>query len=289
MEQRQVGINLPESPYYCERIYPTYRDRFSMIWTLTRSCNFACPYDGPPPCDPYPIIDPDAIVERMQKVLPPKGRIIITGGEPLMVNRMIELCQKIGAIGWIIEMQTNFSVRTKEFIDATDPSYIERLSISVHAEERELKIKDGMKKLVEDMVYAKNKGFNVMPWYIDYPLIPTEQFMANCKMIYDAGIVPMRKRYLGVLNNIFYQGDTIWVQGKKCFAGYKGCAMWEDYSITVCEADRRLLGNLFGEVKFDDTYVVCRPQHCGCLGKELIADEYYDEFYKRYYGANHDK
>lgn len=283
MKRKDVGLDLPKSEVFKEREYTSYRDMLTFLWTITRSCNFECCYDGPPPKDPFPVIDAKAIARKLNK-LPKPFRAVLTGGETLLVPNIIELCQRIIDMGGIIEMQTNFSCNTKEFCDSVNSKYVDNLVISFHPDDR--RKFSSVEKFIHDLNYAKSKGFNIRIWNIDYPGWSIEKYLADCKVLHDAGFTPMRKRYLGVYNGVLHLGDTFYeCTGKKCHAGCKAFCMWEDYSITPCEADRTDLGNLFTGFKLYDTIMPCKIDHCGCMGRELIVDEYFDKYYQRCFGS----
>lgn len=271
-----------ESPYFIERIHADYRDRFTVIWLMTRKCNFLCDYCYQPEGEMTPFEIDDFIAKL--KELPQPIRIQITGGEPLIFPWMIEVCQKIGKIGGIIEFQTNFSLRTREFLDNVNPKDIELILISYHPVERERVIKNGIKKLIDDIHYAESKGFAYMIWHIDDPRISPEQYLADCKILYDAGITVVKQRYTG--NEGGGQiGNAIYVPGKLCRAGWRSMNVWENFDITPCDHDRTALGNLFTGYKLYDEPKHCQMSFCGCLGRELLIDTYYDEYYKREYGG----
>lgn len=278
----KMALELPKSNCYTERIFRDYRDGFTILWIPDSRCNFKCEYDYGPTfkCVDY---DMNRFIKEIGKIKP--YRVAITGGETLMVSNIIEICQRLGKLGIILEIQTNFSINAKEFVDATSSEYVEVLLMSYHAKERKIRIKDGIKKFIDDVSYAKKKGFTIQIFYIDYPGIPVEEFMNSCRVLYEGtGIIPMRKRYLGNVNGGFL-GDTLHLKGRRCRAGYKFFCLWNDFSMSPCEADRSNLGNLFtGYELFKEAYV-CPMEHCGCLGRELVIDEFYDDYYKRKYGG----
>ncbi len=276
-----MALELPKSEVYTERVYQNYRDKFTVLWVLTRKCNFDCEYDCQPEGD-CGEFDLERFVYELEK-FPRPFRIVITGGEPLLKSWMIDLCKRIGKFG-VIEMQTNFSVNVQKFIDAVSPEYIELIMTSFHPKAREKAVQDGVNKFIQDFLHAKSKGFNIKVWNIDYPKQTVEEFLKDCKVLYDAGIVPMRKRYIGNFGR-GYIGDSICLKGKKCNAGYGSVSIWENFDMTLCEADRTLVGNLFTGYTLYNEPVICKKEYCGCMGRELIIDEVYDEFYGRTFGG----
>lgn len=272
-------MDLPKSDLFTERKHRSYRDKFTIVWMITRKCNFKCAY-----CyGTHEESDTFEIKEFIKQIknVPQPFRIVVTGGEPFILPWMIEWCQEIGKIGGTIEMQTNFSLQTREFIDNTSPDYIEIIETSFHPSQRN---KEEKKKFVDDFFYARDKGFKIKTWLIDYPKLKPEEFLADCAWLHSNGIVPARKRYCGDEYGGGI-GDAIFVPNKKCLAGYKGVSLWENFDFSPCDHDRTVLGNLFTGFKFLDEPIKCQKQFCGCLGRELIVDKFYDEFYKKEFGA----
>lgn len=276
-------MDLPESPYYTERKYRSYRDKFTFPWMVFRDCNFDCAYCAK--TDEKPIsFNVDEFIEAAAKVFPGPYRIAITGGEPLMMPWMIELCRKIGEAGNSIEMQTNFSINAREFVDNMDPSYIDIIETSFHPDARVRWRSRAIEKFVENFLYARGKGFNITTWLIDDPRIGVAPFMSDCEWLCEHGIVPIRKRYMGDEGGGGV-GDAIWVQGKMCIAGYRGVCMWENFDITVCDHDRTVLGNLFTGVDLYGGPSPCNKPFCGCLGREWLVDKFHDDFYGQEFGG----
>ncbi len=281
-------MDLPESPYYTERIHRSYRDRFTVVWMVTRTCNFRCAYCYQPESegDPFEAVegaDIDKFIERLAK-LPQPIRIQITGGEATQFPWIIEVCQRIGAMGGVVELQTNFSIRPREILDNTDPSYMEYHLVSYHPRERERVVEGGIPKLIDDLLYAREKGFYFIVWHIDDPRGTPEQFLADCKILYDAGITPVRKRYTGPEGG-GQPGDAIELPKKVCRAGNAAVCLWENFDMSPCDHDRTVLGNLFTEWKFYEEPMPCDKPFCGCGGRELIVDKFYDSFFQKEFGG----
>lgn len=273
-------MNLPESPYYTEREFLNYRDKFTIQWMVTRACNFKCEYCYQPDTvrTPFKV---DDFIEKLKGV-PQPFRLVITGGEPLIFPWMIEVIQKVGNIGGTVSLQTNLSIQARELADNVSPGTVDIIQVSYHPRQRILPYT--VQNLIDDIHYLRKKGFNLTIWHIDYPKLTPEQFLSDCKILYDAGIVPVRKRYNGVYNENQYIGDSIFVEGKRCYAGYKAIAVWENFDISPCDHDRTVLGNLFTGFNLAEEPVICNKPFCGCLGRELIAEKIWDDYYKREFG-----
>ena len=276
-------MNLPPSPYYTERIHRNYRDMFTFVWLLTRDCNLKCKMCYQPDTKLTPF-NMDRFISKLDEFEKP-FRIQITGGEPLIFPWMIDCIQRIGKIGGKVELQTNFTLQVREVLDNTDPSYLEFILASYTPEERERVVPNGIQKFIDDFLYARSKGFNIMTWYVDDPRIPIEQYLANCKRLYDAGIVSVRKRYTGPEGG-GQPGDAIMnTKGWLCRAGYRYFIIWENFDITPCDHDRTLLGNLFTGYKLYDEPKPCEKPFCGCGGREVMVHKFYDDFFKREFGG----
>lgn len=211
-----------------------------------------------------------------------------------MLPWMIELCQKIGEVGNgnltgnTIEMQTNFSINAREFVTQTSPDYIDIIETSYHpAARRRWGGDDAIGNYAMDLVFARSRGFNATAWMIDDPRIGHDNFIEECKLLFDVGVTPIRKRYTGDECGS-HIGDAIYVPGKRCLAGYRGACMWENFDITVCDHDRTVLGNLFTGVDLRDGPAPCDKPFCGCLGREWLVDEYHDEFYGKTFGGEYE-
>jgi len=277
-------MDLPESPFFTERKYRSYRDKFTFPWMVFRDCNFDCAYCAKTDETRKPF-DVDEFVAAADKNLPHPYRIAITGGEPLMLPWMIELCQKIGEAGNTIEMQTNFSINAREFVDNVSPDYIDIIETSYHPAARRRWGGDAaIDRFIDDFNYAQEKGFNITTWLIDDPRIGPETFIEECELLHEYGITPIRKRYTGDECGS-HIGDAIYVPGKRCIAGYGGVCMWENFDITVCDHDRTILGNLFTGVDLRDGPMPCAKPFCGCLGREWLVDMYHDEYYNQDFGG----
>ena len=279
MQEKNVGIDLPKSHYYTERWFPNWRDRYTVNWMINRKCNFNCIYDIRPP-ESIINIDVDELVNRLREIQP--LRLVITGGEPLLRPELIEICQRVGEFG-ILEIQSNFSVGVRKLLDSINPKSIERFFTTYHPQER--KGEWTKKKFVEDVHYARNKGFKVDVFFVDFPDF-ADWFLDECKWLYEQGITPIRKRYNGDWKDIRYIGDAAVFKGKRCNAGHKMACMWEDFSLTWCDTGRSLLGNLMTEYKFLSFPVICPCEFCGCLGREALREEVWDEFYQCYFGSS---
>ena len=278
-------MDLPVSPYYTERVHRNYKDMFTIIWLLTRTCNFSCNY-----CvrtnDPLTPFDIDKFIEKLNE-LPKPFRLQITGGEPLIFSWITELINKVGRIGGVIELQTNFSLQVRELLDSVSPKVLEYILVSHHPAERVRIMGEGaIQKLIDDIKYARSKGFYVMIWNIDDPRIGVDQFMADCKVMYDAGITVVRKRYTGDEGG-GQAGDAVVgdLKGKRCLAGCKSFNMWENFDMTLCDTDRTPLGNLFTGYKLLEAPGICKAVFCGCGGRELVLDTYYDSYFKKEFGG----
>ena len=275
-------MNLPESPYYTERAHRNYRDMFTFVWLLTRDCNFKCPYCYRPsiPLTPF---DLDKFISKLDEFEKP-FRIQITGGEPLIFPWMIECIKKIGAIGGKVELQTNFSLQVRDLLDNTSPDYLEYILASYHPAERARVVPNGVQKFIDDILYARSKGFYVMTWNIDDPRISSEQFLADCKVLYDAGIIPVRKRYTGNEGGGQIGDAMMNTEHLKCRAGYRYFVIWENMDITPCDLHRNNLGNLFTGYKLNDAPRICGSSFCGCGGREIIIDKWHDPLYQKEFG-----
>ena len=276
-------MNLPKSPYYTERVHRDYKDMFTIVWMVTRACNFKCMYCYQPDTlnSDFKI---DELIGKLNE-LPKPFRIQVTGGEPLLFPWMIEFCQKVGKIGGKIELQTNFSLQVREFLDSTSPEYIEFILASYHPKERARVIPNGIQKFIDDILYAKSKGFTIMTWNIDDPRISPEQFLADCKVLYEASIVPVRKRYTGNEGGGQIGDAMLNSTGLRCEAGHRYFILWENFDITPCDHDRTPLGNLFTGYKLLDAPQPCPKPFCGCGGRELLVDKYYDDFFQKEFGG----
>jgi len=274
---------LPDSPFYTERKHRSYRDRFTMIWMVNRECNFQCAYcyGTHEVADEFNV---DEFIEKL-KTVPQPFRITLTGGEPMLKPWIIEVCQKVGEIGGKVELQTNMSLQFPDFADQASPEYVEIIETSFHPQARLLWGGDkALDDYVENFLHAQEKGFKTTTWMIDDPRIPADEFMKWAEWLYDRGIVPMRKRYCGDEGG-GQPGDALFVQGKTCSAGCGGVSLWENFDMSPCDHDRTVLGNLFTGFELYPEPRPCDKPFCGCLGRELLVEPVYDEYYKKEFGG----
>lgn len=260
----------------------------SLIWNMTRKCNFRCeycyfPHDNSPVTETLP-------VERITDFLDSTGRtwtVGMTGGEPFIYPGMVDICEALTE-NHFIGVDTNLSVSSKirEFAERIDPSRVEDLYVALHIEERE-RIK-GVPAFIKNAQLLMEKGFKVIVNYVVHPNL-LGRFQTDRHFFSTHGIDITPRPFKGKFEGRRYPeaygelAQTIFgdhpEQGKKiafnffgvpCSAGQTLLRMEPDGTVFRCPGDKTVLGNVLDGVKLADGPEACRKQRCPCRGLDHV-------------------
>lgn len=285
MDQTQGRREQPEQVVYTHRVY----------WLLNRRCNFDCAYcfrdsrgadsrTEDPVCGKY---DPEHIARRFDET----GfiwRIYLTGGEPLLYPRFVDLA---GALTrrHFIAVSTNLSTaNARDLADAVDRAHILWIKANVHVEERE-KLKDGLSEFLRRFLYLQERGFDIRLVYVAYPPLfgrmreDLDRFRAEG--VRHVTVKVFQGRYAGkryprdhtdperaFLRSLGLDeseeqilASRVSFLGRPCQAGHTGFSMDIAGNVTRCTTIPEKYGNLLeGTFQPGTSIRRCPVRRCGC-------------------------
>ncbi len=260
----------------------------SIIWNMTRKCNFRCeycyfPHDNTPVTETLP-------VDKVKDFLDNTGRVWsvrMTGGEPFIYPGFVDYCVELSKTQ-IIGVDTNLSVssKVKEFAERVDPARVENLYVALHIEERE-RVK-GVDAFIRNAQLLLEKGFAVIVNYVVHPLLE-DRFHKDSDFFASHGITitprPFRGEYEGrrypeaygdraqaIFANHPEQGKKIAFNffGVPCTAGQTLLRLEPDGTVFRCPGDKTILGNVMDTVDMADGPELCRKKRCPCRGLDHV-------------------
>ena len=261
----------------------------SLIWNMTRKCNFRCaycyfPHDNTPVTETLP-------VERITAFLDGTGRewtVGLTGGEPFIYPGFVDICLALTE-NHRIGVDTNLSVSSKvrDFAERVDPARVQDLYVALHIEERE-RVK-GVPAFIENARLLMERGFKVIVNYVVHPTLE-ERFPRDVAFFADHGIAITPRPFRGEFEGRRYPeayGDRARAifadhpeQGRKiafnfhgvpCSAGRTLLRMEPDGTVLRCPGEKTVLGNVMDEVRLMSGTEPCHRRRCPCRGLEHVA------------------
>ncbi|BCS88756.1 radical SAM protein [Pseudodesulfovibrio sediminis] len=256
----------------------------TIIWNMTRKCNFRCDYCYFPH-DNTPVTETlDA--NRIKEVLDSTGqtwKIGLTGGEPFIYPDFVDVCETLTS-SHVIGIDTNLSIpsKVKEFARRIDPKRVHNLYVALHIEERE-RLK-GVEAFIRNARLLIDSGFTIIVNYVVHPNLE-KRFHIDRKFYASHGIVITPRPFRGEFNGRRYpeaygeRARDIFLdhpeQGKKvafnfydvpCTAGKTLLRMEADGTIFRCPGDKTVLGNILDTVNFLQKAEPCIKKRCPCQG-----------------------
>lgn len=260
----------------------------SVIWNMTRKCNFRCdycyfPHDNTRVTEALP-------VERIKRFLDATGRtwvVRMTGGEPFIYPGIVDICEELSRTH-IIGIDTNLSVSSKvrEFAERIDPARVENFYAALHIEERE-RI-NGVDAFIKNARLLLDSGFKVITNYVVHPTLE-HRFHADREFFASHGIPITPRPFRGKHDGRSYPeaygeraGDIFAdhpEQGKKiafnflgvpCSAGRTLLRMEPDGTVFRCPGDKTVLGNVLEAVNMTEGFEPCRKPRCPCRGLDHV-------------------
>jgi len=270
---------------------------------LNRYCTFSCRYcyfQGKEKRNPANQGGP---IEPLLDGLAKSGRtwfLHITGGEPFLHPRFVDLCEAI-AKNHFISLNTNLAPDAiEDFCQRVPPSRVAFVHASYHLEERE------RLGLVDDFIRKyhalRDAGFRVFASQVAYPPLLKRLFLAH-EALLPHGIILRPKIFKGRYHLRSYphayssrQRERIrslldrcqelepidgfhldremelrFIDGKlsftglPCRAGHSFVVVYPDGRIVRCLGSRESIGNLrTGDCHFFDEVAPCRMEFCWC-------------------------
>jgi len=261
----------------------------SLIWNMTRKCNFRCeycyfPHDNTPVTETLP-------VGRITDFLDATGRVWtvgLTGGEPFIYPGFVDICLALTQ-NHHIGVDTNLSVSSKvrDFAERVDPARVQDLYVALHIEERE-RVK-GVPAFIENARLLMDRGFKVIVNYVVHPTLE-ERFAADRAFFAEHGIAITPRPFRGSFEGRRYpevygeRAKAIFAdhpeQGLKvafnflgvpCSAGRTLLRMEPDGTVYRCPGDKTVLGNVMEQVRLLDGDAPCARRRCPCRGLDHVA------------------
>jgi len=281
-------------------------------WIVNRFCNFRCPYcmvSDEDRGNADLIGNPD--IEQAIRFFNNTGSwtINMTGGEPFMHPKFIELCQGLTE-NHIISMNTNLSSpKVYEFAEKIDPKKVAHIVCSLQIPMIEkYNLKDDY---IKKFLLLEKKGFRVGSTVVMWPPL-----LAKFEEIYNefkkSGIILTPSSFIGRYQDKIYPASytkeeyniirkftveknddnpnitkgKITYQGIDCSAGSAHIIISEKGEVSRCHSDRKSLGNIYQKnVKLFPCPQKCTAKVCACTwegylystGKPKIIIENFQE------------
>ena len=278
-----------------------------IAWRLTKRCNLRCPT-----CffsDEARAEDEETVsAELLTRFLAATGRrwrVGLSGGEPLLHRRLLELCEAL-VPEHQIEMNTNFSSRRRleAFASVVPPSSVPKLVVGVHYAVREQAGLIG--NFIDNYRFMAAAGYNLEAVYLIYPGVH-DRFDRDRDHLARHGVEVVPKPFRGVQDGqeYPYAFDEAYraifalvpasarrlvydFRGVPCRAGIDVMRIENDLTVRRCgEApvrDRRMnrashsdetmpcadpteIGRVDAGVHFADEPQPCRSPRCTCFGR----------------------
>lgn len=259
-------------------------------WQMTSVCNFDCHYCfGHKRGEKAASIPAAKVISCLQST----GRnwqVNLVGGEVMLIPDFLQTCAALHDAGMRISIETNLSLsdRAAEFSKSIDPSKVECVQISAHIEEREKR--NGVERLLRDIVLLRNKGFNL---YVNYVLHPSlfPRFQADYDRFAAIGVALKPAPYIGQYDGALYpeaytnRQRKILLKANPKAGTYTGlrtrgmlCRAGRDFALLDsdvffrCNAFIGKLGTIQQGIKLYDEARVCPIQTCPCWGYRFLVD-----------------
>ena len=117
-------------------------DWLHLVWVITHQCSLSCPYCiGWKSSSPVPTLlnapgGIPAFVNNMEKLREKAKKnvyLTITGGEPILVPEIAQLCAELGKRKFVLEMQSNLITnKFTEWINCVDPAAVGLVETTYH-------------------------------------------------------------------------------------------------------------------------------------------------------------
>lgn len=268
-----------------------------VLWRINRRCNFDCEYcfrdvidnsedkrTEDPACGEY---SAEYITKRFDET-GKVWRINITGGEPFLYPKFVELAKALTKSHYI-SISTNLSTANSyEFADVIGSRRVYYIKANVHIMERE-KGRDGLNDFLRKVLYFQQRGFDIRLVYVTYPAV-LNRITADLERFRGEGVQRIwvkifQGRYEGRryprdysaqqlalirglgLNHFEEQilARQVSFLGRRCEAGHRGFAMDIAGNVTRCSTIKESHGNLFeGTFRPGETARRCPANKCGC-------------------------
>ncbi|MBU2102682.1 MAG: radical SAM protein [Candidatus Omnitrophota bacterium] len=290
---------------------PVDNNDYVITWLLGTLCNFKCDYcfNARSSASDQAAAYKKYSVKHIAQAFDDTGKIWkikLTGGEPFLYPRFIEMCGLL-AKKHLIAVNTNVSTTNiYEFAESIDPLRVYAFRASWHLLERE-KTENGTKLFIGRILHLQKKGFPVRVDYVTYPPF-FSRIKKDIQFLKEGGVERIYvKVFRGKFEGKMYP-DSYSIQerslieelaidqheldilsqnysfmGKKCSAGQRFFAMDEEGNLFRCTSAlfptrlrKKIHGNIFnGNYFFAQEPTHCTYEACSCPyeGLDFIVKE----------------
>ncbi|OEU61534.1 MAG: hypothetical protein BBJ57_04405 [Desulfobacterales bacterium PC51MH44] len=254
-------------------------------WNLTDRCNLQCSYciGGigkriGPENKSMKKIDVTAFLRTLDAT----DKIFLIGftggGEPFVMHDFVGACVEISKKHYL-QLNTNLTLPAiRNFAEKIDPSRVKGIHASFHT--WELRKRNLFDKFIEYYLLCKEKGFNVSAVAVAHPsLVPEVETLR--KELHDRGVHLTFIPYIGTFDEekypSSYTDEELGLFGLQrkylknynreqqiCNAGYNVAVVTMQGDVRPCNSVREHLGNVYSNIRFKPTMMMCPYNKCGC-------------------------
>ena len=256
-----------------------------LFWMITDSCNFSCyqcvaqakKLDGQWVSEKVKIAGLKRFLGKLSKPV----LFQITGGEPLLVENIIEVLQEVTKKHYLFLISNLVSPRVKELADTIDPARVNAFMASAHMQE--LEKRDLLKTFISHCILLREKGFTVSVVEVAYPF-QLHAVNRYRKIFSDYGIELQFEPFRGIWDNKRYPDayteeelrliepkkylplslDNYKRKGKLCNAGYNIAVVGKKGKINPCFFIDENMGTINRSIRFRKYMRICPFESCRC-------------------------
>lgn len=260
----------------------------SMIWNMTKNCNFQCSYCYFPHTNEKitnPISD-NTILSFLNEAND-TWLVGMTGGEPFLYPDFISLCEQITQKHYIgIDTNLSLSTQVKAFAKKISPSRVNDIYASLHIEERERR--NAVPQFIENYRTLADAGFIIKVNYVLHPSLE-ERYPDDVAFFQKNGVPITPRPFKGDFNNLKYPQNysqaiknifsnhpgagtkmVFNFRGVDCEGGHSFIRMEPDGTVFRCPGDRTVLGNIHDDVTLNSRATPCTVDRCPCQGINYV-------------------
>lgn len=262
-------------------------------WKMTTACNFDCHYcysrKQKEEAGCFPVKEIIECLKRTNR----RCLVLLAGGEVFLIPNFSDICKKFIDAGIRISIETNLSLKDniEEFVNAIDPSAVERIYASTHISEREkLGLTD---EYIQNVLLLKEKGFNVRVNYVLHPLL-LKRFGRDYEFFKSKEIALLPRPFVGSYKGLSYpdaysRKDRALMlsanpgagresvlnntMGVLCSAGKSFIRISQDGEIYRCYGDNTLMGTVYNDLILFEKPKPCPTNRCLCWGWYFLVDQ----------------
>jgi MoaA/NifB/PqqE/SkfB family radical SAM enzyme len=257
----------------------------ALYWTVTEYCNFSCPGCCGLSKKTENSYAPEKInIPKLRKTLTKLNKtalFVFTGGEPFMVENIIDAFSEISKKHYFSVVTNLTSNRIKEFAERIDPERILILKASAHI--LQLEKHHLLDRYFDNFNILQEKGFPVFAEEIAYPVM-AEKVEKYKKLFLDRNIELSFQAYRGKWGSNTYPDDyneddfklfnftdttannnfDYYRKGMLCNAGYNVFAVYSSGDIYSCSGVEKYIGNIYKDFKPLKSLIKCPLSFCDC-------------------------